>query len=90
MSEIFRVLKPGGRFLSVTPAYPAGAAFRDPTHVNIITVETFPMYFDLEKCWAKIYGFQGGFEIEKQYWLTNKIHLASFLRKPLQHLMVKT
>ena len=37
MNEIYRVLKPGGTFLSFTPAFPAAAAWRDPTHVNIIT-----------------------------------------------------
>jgi SAM-dependent methyltransferase len=46
MNEIYRVLKPGGRFFSFTPAFPAPAAWRDPTHVNIITEETFPLYFD--------------------------------------------
>jgi len=82
MSEIYRVLKPGGKFLSHTPAFPYSPAWRDPTHVNIITTETFPMYFDSEKCWAKIYGFKGGFEIEKQYWHNNKVNLVSILRKP--------
>ena len=46
MNEIYRVLKPGGLFLSSTPGYPHGVAFRDPTHVNFITNETFPLYFD--------------------------------------------
>jgi len=82
MSEIYRVLKPGGRFLSFTPAFPAAAAWRDPTHVNIITTETFPLYFDTQNCLAKMYGFKGGFEIEKQYWRTNKIHLITILKKP--------
>ena len=50
MSEIYRVLKPGGSFLSHTPAFPNSAAWRDPTHVNIITNETFPLYFDTQKC----------------------------------------
>ena len=82
MSEIYRVLKPGGRFLSFTPAFPAPAAWRDPTHVNIITTDTFPLYFDTRKCLAKMYGFKGGFEIEKQYWHKNKVHLISILKKP--------
>lgn len=82
MSEIYRVLRPGGKFLSVTPAFPAPPVFRDPTHVNIITTETFPMYFDKEHCLARMYGFVGGFEIERQYWHSNKIHLVSVLRKP--------
>lgn len=82
MSEIYRVLKPGGKFLSYTPAYPAAAAWRDPTHVNIITTETFPLYFDVKNCIAKMYGFRGGFEVEAQQWHKNKIHLISILKKP--------
>ncbi len=82
MSEIFRVLKPGGKFLSVTPAFPAPAAWRDPTHVNIITTETFPLYFDTQSCLAKMYGFKGGFQMEKQHWHPNKTHLISVLKKP--------
>jgi SAM-dependent methyltransferase len=68
MNEIYRVLKPGGIFLSVTPAYPHPAAFQDPTHVNIITEETFTKYFDDTHTWAKIYGFKGRFKILQQEW----------------------
>jgi len=68
MNEIWRVLKPGGKFLSHTPAYPHAPAFRDPTHVNIISDETFPLYFDDEHCMARMYGFNGGFRIESQEW----------------------
>lgn len=45
MNEVHRVLKPNGIFLHQTPAYPSTVAFRDPTHVNIITEETIPHYF---------------------------------------------
>ena len=88
MSEIYRVLKPGGKFLSHTPAFPYPPAWRDPTHVNIITNETFPLYFDNKTCWAKMYGFIGGFEIEKQqwnnrHWWKKKSHLVSILVKPI-------
>jgi SAM-dependent methyltransferase len=68
MNEIYRVLKTGGIFLSVTPAYPHGAAFQDPTHVNIITEETFIRYFDDTYMWAKIYGFNGRFKVLQQEW----------------------
>ena len=63
MSEIYRVLNIGGKFLSSTPAFPHGAAFQDPTHVNIITPDTFYEYFDDQKTWAKMYGFKGAFHI---------------------------
>src|ERR1700686_5378203 len=46
MNEIWRTLKPRGIFFSHTPIFPYSPAFRDPTHVNILTDETFPLYFD--------------------------------------------
>jgi SAM-dependent methyltransferase len=79
MDEIWRCLKPGGVFLSHTPAYPYPQAFRDPTHVNIITEETFPIYFDERGRLAGMYGFKGSFEIIKQGW--SWIHLISVMKK---------
>lgn len=78
MNEIHRVLKPFGQFLSFTPAYPHAPAFRDPTHVNIITEETFPMYF-AGGCLAKMYGFKGLFHVERQEW--SPPHLITVLIK---------
>jgi SAM-dependent methyltransferase len=66
MNEIHRVLKPGGIFFSSTPIYPYGAAFRDPTHINILTDETFSLYFDDQHRWAQIYGFSGAFKVLEQ------------------------
>ena len=66
MNEIYRVLKPGGIFLSSTPIYPYGAAFRDPTHINILTDETFSLYFDDQYRWAQMYGFSGAFKVLEQ------------------------
>lgn len=80
MNEIFRCLKPGGYFLSHTPAYPYSPLFRDPTHVNYITEETFNIYFDEINNYAKIYGFNGGFEITEQGW--NGFTLITLMRKP--------
>lgn len=79
MSEVWRVLKVGGHFLSFTPAYPHPEAFRDPTHVNIITDQTFLAYFDTEYRWAVPYGFKGAFHIISQEW--RGPHLMSILRK---------
>jgi ubiquinone/menaquinone biosynthesis C-methylase UbiE len=81
MNEIWRVLKDGGQLLSFTPAYPNAAAFRDPTHVNIITEETFPLYFDDTRRWATAYGFRGAFKIVGQEWRGE--HLLTILQKTM-------
>jgi SAM-dependent methyltransferase len=81
MNEIWRVLKMGGVFLSYTPAFPAGPAWRDPTHVNIITDETFPIYFDDVTRGAGMYGFKGAFKILRQQRAKNNIHLVTHMRK---------
>jgi len=79
MNEIYRVLEKDGIFLSVTPAYPHNAAFQDPTHVNIITEETFRFYFAMPNRWASIYGFTGSFELIAQDWMG--VNLVTQLRK---------
>jgi SAM-dependent methyltransferase len=79
MSEIFRVMKVGGKFLSSTPAFPHAPAFQDPTHVNIITPLTFAEYFDDEKTWAKMYGFKGAFHINEMRY--HGPHLIAELQK---------
>ena len=68
MNEVWRVLKPGGIFMSFTPAYPNPAAFRDPTHVNIITDRTHE-YFCGEQPLARMYGFGGRFEARLARWM---------------------
>lgn len=79
VDEIWRALKPGGIFFSRTPMYPFAEAFQDPTHVNIITAQTFPAYFDDSSRLAKMYGFKGSFEIVAQARLGS--HLVSVLRR---------
>lgn len=88
MDEIWRVLKPGGRFFSFTPAYPHKEAFRDPTHVNIIAEDTFGLYFDDKNRWATMYGFKGAFRILQNGWMGP--HLCTVMEKvaeppPPQH-----
>lgn len=70
MNEIYRILKPGGLFLHSTPAFPFKEAFQDPTHVNIITEDTFPDYFCMPHNLAAElgYGFLGKFELIDQKW----------------------
>ena len=62
MNEIYRVLKPGGIFHSITPGYPRSEAFVDPTHVNFITKKTHT-YFTSPKYKARMYGFKGKFKV---------------------------
>lgn len=61
MNEIYRVLKPNGLFLALTPAYPAKQAFQDPTHVNFITEDTHS-YFVKNGIDSTRYGFIGNFQ----------------------------
>ena len=49
--------------MSKTPIYPDALAFRDPTHVNFITDETFVLYFDDLDRLAAMYGFRGAFHV---------------------------
>lgn len=71
MSEIHRVLKPGGLFFALTPCYPHPSAFVDPTHVNIITEDTHS-YFVGENPIASMYGFKGRFRVKNVCWETPK------------------
>lgn len=67
MSEVHRVLKPGGRFYAVTPAWPRPEAFHDPTHVNVITIGT-AHYFCGADPGARMYGFRGSFKLLRNDW----------------------
>lgn len=70
MNEAFRVLKPNGKLLLVTPAFPSPAAFQDPTHINFITTKTIE-YFTGSKPLAATfgYGFEGSFQEISQEWV---------------------
>lgn len=84
MSEINRVLKVDGLFFSHTPAYPSKQAFQDPTHVNLITEDTFPCYFCGDQPWARMYGFTGNFELVAQEWW--HCWLLTIIRKRGEHI----
>ena len=77
MSEVWRVLKPGGQTFFATPAFPHPEAFQDPQHVNIITEYTI-LYFSkslvLELCQS--YGFKGEFEVINQKWADEEIQVC--------------
>jgi SAM-dependent methyltransferase len=79
MNEVWRTLKPNGYFLSHTPIYPYSEIYRDPTHVNVITHETFTAYFDDAHRGAEMYGFNGSFKVISQH--IKVPHLVSVLQK---------
>lgn len=68
MNEIYRVLKTQGIFLSFTPCFPSPSVFSDPTHVNVITTDTFPNYFVGNLPGADRYGFRGNFKLLANQW----------------------
>lgn len=76
MSEVWRVLKPGGIAYFATPAFPTAETFQDPQHVNFISERTI-LYFcepsektnwDQSMQLCHQYGFTGRFEAVSQYW----------------------
>ena len=79
MNEVWRTLKPNGYFLSHTPVYPFSAIFSDPTHVSVLTHETFTGYFDDVRRSAEMYGFKGSFKVVSQHLIIP--HLVSVLQK---------
>jgi len=85
IDQVWRVLKPGGIFLSITPCYPFSLVFDDPTHQNILTERTFSKYLshpDPNKLpGAARYGLQSRFLLAYQAW--SDYHLVNVMVKPI-------
>lgn len=80
MNEIYRVLKPGGIFISQTPVFPFFAAFQDPTHTNIMTSSTLRLYFSDQKIEAaRGYGIKSNFRVSFEAMLSQ--HYVAVLEK---------
>ena len=64
----------------MTPIFPYLGAFQDPTHVNIMTVDTLPFYFsDNQYHIAESYGITARFKIINQKMFGQ--HLIAILSK---------
>ena len=62
VTEIWRVLKPGGIFESSTPSTDGRGAFQDPTHVSFWNRNSWLYYSD--PAYRNLYGIEADFEIE--------------------------
>lgn len=49
MGEIYRILKPGGRFLMEVPYFRHPGAFQDPTHTHFFTSRTMEYFCENDK-----------------------------------------
>jgi len=77
MSEVWRVLKPGGQTFFATPAFPHLEVFQDPQHVNIITEKT--VWYFSEPVWLELcqaYGFKGRFEVIQHLWANVPVNIS--------------
>jgi len=62
ITEIWRVLKPGGTFESFTPSTDGRGAFMDPTHVSYWNINSWIYYSDDQ--YRNLYGIKANFELE--------------------------
>ena len=60
IEEIWRVLKPGGYFYSMTPSTDGRGAFQDPTHVSFWNQNSWLYYMD--DLHRNLYGIEAKFE----------------------------
>lgn len=72
MNDVSRVLRNGGFFIAVTPAFPSPDAFADPTHVNYISKGTIDYFCGDDAAVARRlgYGFSGSFEKTLNKWIS--------------------
>jgi len=59
VEEIWRVLKSGGTFLSVTPSTDGRGAFQDPTHVSFWNINSWLYYTNDD--YRNLYGIRAKF-----------------------------
>ena len=84
-NEIYRILKPGGYFESVTPGIPNywNGVVRDPTHTSFYSIESFDYFCKgrFERL-AHSYGLLHSFEKRKVQWKSPS-HIQAVLQKPI-------
>jgi hypothetical protein len=81
MNEVWRILKSGGTFTSLTPCYPNPEVHRDPTHLSVWTLESMP-YFCGKYPVAGVYGIKTKFELVENR--LDGFYLRAVLGKPIR------
>jgi len=69
ITEIWRVLKPGGTFESLTPSTDGRGAFQDPTHVSFWNQNSW-LYYMVDE-YRNLYGIKAKFEGSITDYVTN-------------------
>lgn len=82
INEIWRVLKPGGIFISKTPCHPTDEVHQDPTHLSVWTLKSMGYFCGQFKV-AKLYGVKARFELLENR--RDDFYLYARLRKPLEN-----
>lgn len=72
IEEIYRVLKPGGAFISFTPSTDGRGAFQDPTHVSFWNRNSWLYY--MHDAYRALYGIRAKFEGEVQDIVSDQIN----------------
>lgn len=62
MDEVYRVLKPGGRFYHRTPSSDGRGCWQDPTHKSAWNINTWRFYF-VHPAYRELYGTVANFRI---------------------------
>lgn len=62
MDEVWRCLKPKGRFYHMTPSTDGRGAFQDPTHKSFWNINTWAFYFTHPE-YRKLYDTKANFKI---------------------------
>ncbi len=78
-NEVWRILKPGAVFTSITPCYPNPEVHQDPTHLSVWTPESMA-YFCGKYPVSRFYGVRTSFELVESR--VEGFYLHARLRKP--------
>ncbi|MEM8994922.1 MAG: class I SAM-dependent methyltransferase [Acidobacteriota bacterium] len=79
INEVWRILRPGGLFESLTPVYPHPEVHQDPTHLSAWTMASMKYFCGVYPI-AEHYGVEADFELVENR--EQDFYLYALLRKP--------